>query len=110
VYWLIEHEDFYGPVNVASPFPIPYSEFQQALRKAWGARLGLPATEWMVELGTRLLGTESELVLKSRRVVPGKLLKDGFRFDYPHWSDAARELCARWRMNQRFGEASVQQA
>jgi NAD dependent epimerase/dehydratase family enzyme len=54
----------------------------------------------MVELGTRLLGTESELVLKSRRVVPGRLLNGGFTFDYPTWNEAARELCARWRMDQ----------
>jgi uncharacterized protein len=100
VYWLIEREDISGPVNLASPFPIPYAEFQQVLRNTWGARFGLPATEWMVELGTRLLGTESELVLKSRRVVPGRLLNGGFTFDYPTWNEAARELCARWRMDQ----------
>ena len=97
VHWLIDHEEFAGPVNLAAPAPLPYTEFQRALRAAWGMPLGLPATGWMVELGTRLMRTESELVLKSRRVVPGRLLRSGFRFDFPAWPEAARDLCARWR-------------
>jgi uncharacterized protein (TIGR01777 family) len=98
IHWLIEREDIRGPVNLAAPAPLPYSEFMQALRRAWGMPIGLPATEWMVELGTRLLGTESELVLKSRRVVPGLLLQQGFTFDYPAWPKAAADLSARWRL------------
>ncbi|HET9220840.1 MAG TPA: TIGR01777 family oxidoreductase [Terriglobia bacterium] len=101
VHWLIDRDNISGPVNLASPFPVPYIEFQRILRNAWGAPFGLPATRWMVELGARLLRSESELVLKSRRVVPGRLLEDGFRFAYPMWSDAARDLCERWRLSQR---------
>jgi uncharacterized protein len=67
------------------------------LRKAWGARIGLPIAGWMLELGTFLLRTESELVLKSRQVVPGRLLDAGFQFTYPTWPQAAQELVARWR-------------
>lgn len=95
--WLIEHEELDGPVNVASPNPLPYAGFMRELRKASGMPIGLPATEWMVEIGTRLLGTESELVLKSRRVVPGKLLDSGFQFQFPTWPEAADNLCQRWR-------------
>jgi NAD dependent epimerase/dehydratase family enzyme len=62
-----------------------------------GARIGLPATRWMLEAGAVLMRTETELVLKSRRVVPGRLLEAGFAFRYPEWPQAARELCARWR-------------
>lgn len=97
VRWLIEHETFSGAVNLAAPCPLPYSEFQKSLRQAWGVPFGLPATGWMVEIGTILLRTESELVLKSRRVVPGRLLESGFRFEYPAWPDAARDLCRRRR-------------
>src|SRR5688572_20614110 len=97
ILWLIEHEEVCGPVNLAAPNPLPYAEFQKALRKAWGMRVGFPATEWMVEIGTRLMRTESELVLKSRRVVPGRLLNGGFRFDYPTWPEAAADLCSRWQ-------------
>ena len=93
---LIAREDLSGFVNVSSPHPLRNREFMHGLREAWGARLGLPSTEWMIELGAWALRTESELVLKSRRVVPERLLEAGFVFEYPHWPGAARELVARW--------------
>ena len=97
IYWLIEHKELEGPINLASPNPLPNAEFMQSLRKAWGIKLGLPATKWMIELGTFLMRTESELILKSRRVVPGRLLVSGFRFAFPNWEDAAMDLCHRYR-------------
>jgi hypothetical protein len=97
VYWMIEHTRFQGPVNLAAPNPIPNAEFMQELRRAWGIRIGLPAAKWMLEIGTFFMRTESELVLKSRRVVPGRLLQSGFQFHYPTWPEAAEELCGRWR-------------
>src|ERR1019366_9630985 len=57
----------------------------------------LPTTRWMIEVGTFLLRTESELILKSRQVVPGRLVDAGFEFSYPTWPEAASELVARWR-------------
>ena len=99
VLWLIEHRDFEGPVNLASPNPLTNAEFMRALRSAWGTSIGLPATEWMLELGAFLLGSETELILKSRRVVPAKLLQSGFEFLFPLWPDAARDLCDRSRRN-----------
>lgn len=66
-----------------------------ALRRAWGTPIGLPAAKWMLELGAILLRTETELILKSRRVVPSRLLDDGFSFNYPDWPAAASELCTR---------------
>jgi len=101
VMWLIEHEDLRGPVNLAAPNPLPNAEFMRELRSAWGIRAGLPATEWMLELGAFVLRSETELILKSRRVVPGRLLQSGFTFQFPIWADAARDLCARWRGNAR---------
>ncbi len=95
VLWLIEHEEFSGIVNLASPNPIPYAEFMRTLRAAWGMPVGLPATKWMVEIGTFMMRTESELVLKSRRVIPGRLLQAGFAFQYPTWREAAQDLCRR---------------
>jgi hypothetical protein len=71
------------------------------LRDAWGIRIGLNASQWMLEVGVALLGSESELILKSRRVVPGRLLDSGFRFEFPEWGAAARELCGRWRVLHR---------
>jgi uncharacterized protein (TIGR01777 family) len=97
VYWLIEHEAVTGPVNLAASHPLPNAEFMRALRQAWGIRLGLPATEWMLEIGAIFLRTETELILKSRRVTPGRLLEQGFTFQFPHWPEAAQDLCQRWR-------------
>ncbi len=93
--WLIERDELSGPVNVASPIPLPNADFIRALRDSAGAPFGLPATRWMLEIGAFLMRTETELILKSRRVVPARLLESGFTFDYPVWRHAARQLCAR---------------
>ena len=93
VYWLIDHEHIDGVVNIAAPHPLPNAEFMRILREVSGARIGLPTTRWMLEIGAILLQTEPELILKSRRVVPGRLLDDGFTFKYPHWREAAHALC-----------------
>jgi uncharacterized protein (TIGR01777 family) len=94
--FLIAHEELDGIVNIASPNPLRNRDFMKALRSAWGMRIGLPAKAWMIEIGTFFMRTESELVLKSRRVVPGRLLGSGFRFLYPDWPAAARELVSRY--------------
>ncbi|MBD0318691.1 MAG: TIGR01777 family protein [Gemmatimonadetes bacterium] len=97
VYWLADHGALAGPVNLAAPGPLPNADFMRALREAWGTRAGLPATRWMLEVGAVFLRTETELVLKSRRVVPGRLLGAGFGFRFPGWPEAARDLCEAWR-------------
>jgi uncharacterized protein (TIGR01777 family) len=97
VYWLIEHESLSGAVNLTSPNPLPNADFMRDLRKAWKMPIALPSTEWMLEIGAFFLRTETELILKSRRVVPGRLLQNGFSFQFPTWPEAARDLCARWR-------------
>ncbi len=99
VRWLIGNGAIEGAVNLAAPNPLPNADFMRALREAWGISLGLPATKWMLEIGALFLGTETELVLKSRRVVPGRLLQEGFTFDFPAWPEAARDLCAAWRVD-----------
>lgn len=97
VEWLILNEGLEGAVNIASPHPLPNREFMRALRSAWGRRLGLAATAWMIEAAALVLRTESELVLKSRQVVPGRLMAAGFRFEFPEWGEAARDLVGQWR-------------
>lgn len=92
VRWLIDHDDVEGPINIAAPEPLPNAEFMRVLRAAWGAPIGLPTRGWILEVGAALMRTETELVLKSRRVVPARLLDAGFEFRYPHWADAARNL------------------
>ena len=97
VEFLIAHEELAGAVNLASPHPLPNRDFMRALRQAWGTPIGLPASAWMLEIGTRLLRTETELVLKSRRVIPKRLLDAGFEFRFPDWPAAANNLVERWR-------------
>jgi uncharacterized protein len=97
VYWLIKRDDLEGPINIAAPNPIPNSEFMSALRSAAGVSFGLPATPLMLEVGAFFLRTETELVLKSRRVIPGKLLQSKFTFQFPNWAEAAQDLCNRRR-------------
>jgi NAD dependent epimerase/dehydratase family enzyme len=93
--FMIAQPDLTGCINVCSPNPLPNREFMAALRRACGIRLGLPATKWMLELGAIFLRTETELILKSRRVVPGRLLEAGFKFRYPDWHGAAQDLARR---------------
>lgn len=95
--WLIARDDVSGPVNLASPGPLPNAAFMRAIRTAWGTRVGLPATRWMLEVGAAALRTETELVLKSRRVVPGRLLEGGFTFAFDAWPEASLNLVRRWR-------------
>lgn len=59
--------------------------------------VGLPATKWMASVGAFVLRTDTELLLKSRRVVPGRLLAEGFTFDHPQWREAATDLVRRAR-------------
>ncbi len=94
--FLIAHEDVDGCVNIAAPHPLPNRDFMSELRRAYGTKIGLPAAEWMLGLGAFFLRTETELILKSRRVVPGRLLGAGFEFNFPDWSGAARDLVERW--------------
>jgi len=84
-----------GVVNMTAPEPLPNRDFMRILRRTWGQPVGLPATRWMLEIGTFFMRTESELVLKSRQVVPTLLLKHGFEFAFPNWPEAARDLVAR---------------
>lgn len=101
VRFLIDNEGLSGVVNVSSPNPLPNSEFMRELRHAWGIKFGLPVRKWMLEIGTFLMRSESELVLKSRRVVPGRLLDSGFQFRFPTWPAAAADLCRRYRDGAR---------
>jgi uncharacterized protein (TIGR01777 family) len=96
--WLIDRDDIDGVINVASPDPLPNAEFMRLLRLAAGVPLGLSSSKWMLEIGAVFMRTETELILKSRRVVPARLLEHGFRFKFPTWRDAARDLCEQWKL------------
>jgi hypothetical protein len=97
VEFLLAHPEISGPVNMAAPEPLPNSDFMAALREAWEMPNGLPAPSFAIELGAFFMRTESELVLKSRPIVPARLLHAGFEFEFPSWPDAALDLVRQWR-------------
>lgn len=95
--FLLAQDSIDGAVNLASPYPLPNRDFMAILRAASGVSTGIPAARWMLELGAVVMRTETELILKSRRVVPGRLLASGFRFQFPEWTEAADDLLERRR-------------
>jgi len=106
--FLIGHENLASPVIIAAPNPLPNADFMRGLREAWGISFGLPASGWLLELGAFFMRTETELILKSRRVVPTRLLREGFTFKFPAWPEAARDLCTRWRAHREAPRKSVE--
>ncbi|MCP5521254.1 MAG: TIGR01777 family protein [Verrucomicrobiales bacterium] len=95
VAWILDHEELAGPVNLAAPNPVTNTEFMSVIRRVCRAPFGLPSPRWLLEIGAFLLRTETELVIKSRRVVPGKLLAGDFVFRYPRLPAAIKALCLR---------------
>lgn len=93
--WLLKREEFEGPVNVAAPEPVTNAGMMRMFREVCGAWFGLPATPWMLEAGAFLLRTETELIIKSRRVVPTRLLASGFEFLFPRLREALEDLCGK---------------
>jgi len=100
IFHIIEHDTLDGAVNLSSPNPLPNADFMRILREASGTKFGLPATDWMLEIGALALQTETELILKSRRVTPTRLLQNGFTFEFPEWKEAADDLCREWLKNR----------
>ncbi len=94
IQFLSERDDLSGPINICSPNPLPNREFMRILRKSVAARVALPTPPWLLEIGAFFLRTETELILKSRRVIPTRLLEAGFEFRYPTWEEASRDLAA----------------
>jgi uncharacterized protein (TIGR01777 family) len=93
VEWIIANENLSGPVNLAAPNPLPNRDMMKRVREACGAPFGLPASEWMLEVGAFFLRTETELLIKSRYVVPGRLIASGFQFQFPELSVALADIC-----------------
>jgi len=93
--WIFEHDELEGMYNCSSPNPVTNKAFMQILRKVTGHKIGLPAFEWMLNIGARLIGTEPELILKSRWVLPTKILQTGFQFKYPLLEDAFKDIVSK---------------
>ena len=90
--WITDHPELDGAINLAAPDPLPNRNFLAILRRGNRQRIGLPAAPWMLATGAWLLRTETELLLKSRRVIPKRLMESGFQFKYPTWPEAVAQL------------------
>lgn len=77
---------------MTAPSPIPNYQFMSALRLSLKAPIGIPLPKWLLEVGAVIIGTETELVLKSRRVIPRKLLEEGYKFRYDAIDKALKDL------------------
>lgn len=93
--WLFEHKELSGTFNCVSPNAVTNNVFMKTLRQVTGHKFGLPAFEWMLAIGAPLIGTETELVLKSRWVLPAKILQSGFQFRYAILEDAFKEIISK---------------
>ncbi|OMF83081.1 TIGR01777 family oxidoreductase [Paenibacillus glucanolyticus] len=92
VLFLQENKELSGIFNCASPHPVPNRELMKLLRQALNRRFGLPSPKWLLELGARMIQTETELILKSRWVIPDRLMKSGFDFKYDKLHKALTEI------------------
>lgn len=90
--WLWDHPEQDGVFNASAPGPVTNTVFMHDVRKALGIPFGLPAPEGLLRLGGRIIGTEPELLLKSRWVLPSRLLAAGFDFSYPDLPAALHHL------------------
>lgn len=93
--WIDEHAKIEGTYNCVSPNAVTNEAFMRTLRKVTGHKIGLPAYEWMLAIGVRLIGSEAELILKSRWVLPTKITQTGFTFKYPFLEDAFKEIISK---------------
>jgi NAD dependent epimerase/dehydratase family enzyme len=88
----MDHPELTGVSNCTAPFPIKNAELMHIIRKTYGMPLGLPAPKWLLEIGSVVIGTETELILKSRWVLPQRLLDSGFKFEYATADAAVKDI------------------
>lgn len=93
--WITDNITIEGVYNCSSPTPVTNKDFMQTLRKVTGVKFGLPAFDWMLRIGALIIGTSTELILKSRWVLPTKILETGFRFKYPLLKDALADIISK---------------
>lgn len=88
----LKNENIRGTYNCTSPHPVQNGYFMQAIRRAANLPFALPLKKWMLEAGAKILGTEVELMLKSRNVFPKRMLDEGFKFRFPYVTPALKDL------------------
>lgn len=92
ILFLQKEKDLDGVFNCSSPTPVKNAELMRSLRKTMKASIGLPSPEWMLKMGAVLIGTETELILKSRWVIPDRLQRAGYQFKFTDIEDALKDI------------------
>jgi uncharacterized protein len=87
--FLVKHSEVFGPVNVCSPNPVRNKDLAKALGKALHRPSFMTAPGFMVRM---ILGEFGSVILEGQRVLPLRLLREGFMFQYPHIEDALRSI------------------
>lgn len=93
--WLLNASELTGPINCTAPEPVRNKVLMKQIRDIYGMPLGIPAPSWLLELGAMIIGTETELILQSQRVIPKRLLDAGFPFQFPTPAAAIKEISGR---------------
>ncbi|MFC6223968.1 TIGR01777 family oxidoreductase [Hymenobacter artigasi] len=92
VQFLLNEPTAAGAFNLCAPQPLPNRDFMALLRQELRPWLQLPQPEWLLEVGAFVLRTETELIFKSRKVYPQRMLESGFTFGFPTCEMAVRDL------------------
>ncbi len=95
IQFLQSHDDMSGVINCAAPYPITNKTFMETFRQIMHRKIGLPSPKWLLEIGAALIHTETELLLKSRWVLPERLENNGYAFKYPTISAALQDILQR---------------
>ncbi len=90
--WIATHQGIEGIINCTSPKPLRNDAFMKIIRQEYHMPIGLPSPKWLLEAGALVIGTETELILKSRWVLPDNIQRSGYVFRLPELRDAVKEL------------------
>lgn len=90
--WIATHREIDGVINCTAPTPVKNKDFMSIIRNGFHMPLGLPSPAWLLEMGAFFIRTETELILKSRWVLPRKIERTGFDFQFPDAATAIHNL------------------
>jgi uncharacterized protein (TIGR01777 family) len=90
--WLMQNPGMNGVINCTAPEPVKNTDLMSYLRKLYGIPFGLPSPAWLLEIGALMIGTETELILKSRWVIPTRLLENQYKFVFPKLEHAIKDI------------------
>jgi len=90
--FVMEHKELNGVYNCSAPNPVTNEVLMDTFREKTETRIGLPSPAWLLKMGAVIINTETELILKSRWVIPERLLQAGYKFRYPYIEGALENI------------------